>query len=127
MMIHTEVQFSAAHRLYEYPGNCQNLHGHTFVAEVWIEGFKLDRFGLLVDFREVDSRVKAHLDHKCLLNKADPLVDVLFMKTPVVHFDANPSAETIAVYILDILRTDMKVSKVRVYENDKNFAEVLNV
>ena len=123
MIIHTKVKFDAAHRLYEYPGKCQNLHGHGFLAEVWLEGMKQDRFGMLVDFFDVKEKIGI-LDHTTILNKADPMFNLLMLNTHVVGLDANPTAENIAIYILNMLRSDMNVIRVRVYENENSYAEI---
>lgn len=123
MIIHTKVSFESAHRLFEYPGKCQNLHGHGFVAEVWIRGMKQDRFGMLIDFAEIKDKINV-LDHKVLLNKADPMFELLMLKTPVIGLDANPTAENIAIYILDMLRGDMDIIRVRLYENENSYAEI---
>lgn len=42
----------------------------------------------------------------------------------VVGLDANPTAENIAIYILNMLRSDMNVIRVRVYENENSYAEI---
>ena len=44
--------FDAAHFLNGYPGNCANIHGHTWKVEVTIIGSKRI-VGMVVDFREV--------------------------------------------------------------------------
>jgi len=52
-----ETGFAAAHRLREYHGDCENLHGHNWKLEVVLAAEKLDKMGMVCDFRVV----KKHL------------------------------------------------------------------
>ena len=38
--------FEAAHRLVDYPGKCNRLHGHSWIVEMSVSGDKLDNIGL---------------------------------------------------------------------------------
>ncbi|MGE5247136.1 MAG: 6-carboxytetrahydropterin synthase QueD, partial [Verrucomicrobiota bacterium] len=85
------ASFAAAHRLREYQGNCERLHGHNWRVEVTVESRVLDGQGIALDFRAI----KAHLaellsrfDHK-YLNDVPP-------------FDAmNPSSENLARHLFE--------------------------
>lgn len=78
--------FEAAHRLYEMPGKCQRIHGHSFLATLRLYG-ELDKHGVLInnmsdqlDFGTVKATYRHYLDtnydHALLLNSADKLVDL---------------------------------------------------
>jgi len=85
----TIVDFEAAHRLADYPGKCNRLHGHNWRVEVTVAGSDLDGLGMLVDFRVLKqevTRVIDTLDHY-YLNEIEPF------RT------ANPTAENIAAYV----------------------------
>ena len=43
--------FSAAHRLAEYEGNCERLHGHNWQVEITVESGELDSRGMALDYR----------------------------------------------------------------------------
>lgn len=109
--------FSAAHRLREYEGNCERLHGHNWRVEATVESEELDARGMALDFREMKgalSDVISRLDHK-LLNDIPP-------------FDAqNPSSENIARYIYDEMEGKMtgpaRLARVTVWESDDARAE----
>ena len=45
------TSFAAAHRLREYDGNCERLHGHNWQVEVTVESPTLDERGIALDFR----------------------------------------------------------------------------
>lgn len=64
-----ESEFAAAHRLREYDGACENLHGHNWRVEVNVGGEELDNLGMLIDFRELKrilDEVLDEFDHKYL-------------------------------------------------------------
>ena len=48
-----KTHFAAAHRLREYDGDCEHLHGHNWLIEVRLVSAKLNRLGMVVDFRDV--------------------------------------------------------------------------
>ena len=50
------TQFAAAHRLENFNGKCENLHGHNWKVEVSLVGPALDHAGLLLDFGVVKAR-----------------------------------------------------------------------
>lgn len=85
----TIVDFEAAHRLPDYPGKCNRLHGHNWKVEVTVAGSELDRLGMLIDFKELKqivNEVIGTLDHY-YLNEIEPFCRI------------NPTAENIARYI----------------------------
>jgi len=107
------VDFAAAHCIPNYPGKCQRLHGHNWKVEVSVQGEKLDKLGMLVDFSELKRRVTMvldTLDHN-YLNEIEPFRQL------------NPTAENIACYIYDQLDKEffnlgnISVSKVTVWES----------
>ena len=50
------TQFAAAHRLENFRGKCESLHGHNWKVEVYLVGRGLDEAGLLLDFGEVKAK-----------------------------------------------------------------------
>jgi 6-pyruvoyltetrahydropterin/6-carboxytetrahydropterin synthase len=66
-----------AHRLFESPGKCENIHGHSMWVELSIAG-EVDSHGLLcgLDFGYVKKLFRGHIDevydHRVLLNENDP-------------------------------------------------------
>lgn len=104
-------RFESAHFLPKVPEGhrCRNLHGHNYRVEIVLSG-SIDERGFVKDFGEVDADVAPLLkqvDHK-LLNEV-PGLD-------------NPTAEIIARWFLDRLSA---ASRIRVYENDDCWAEVV--
>jgi 6-pyruvoyltetrahydropterin/6-carboxytetrahydropterin synthase len=70
--------FDAAHALVGYPGECQNLHGHTWDVEVSVSGSKLDDIGIVYDFKALKQDLHAILskyDHH-YLNEVAPFDNI---------------------------------------------------
>jgi len=109
--------FSAAHRLEDIGGKCEDLHGHNFSVEVSVAGDRLNSQGVVLDFRilkEWIDHILADLDHR-YLNEA-------------VHFKGvNPSSENIARIVYEMIQEearalDLSVSSVTVWESDSSRA-----
>jgi 6-pyruvoyltetrahydropterin/6-carboxytetrahydropterin synthase len=85
--------FDAAHALHGYPGECKNLHGHTWDVEVTVAGDELDEVGIVYDFKDLKAdlaRVLDPLDH-AYLNDVAPFDQI------------NPTAENLARVIFENL------------------------
>ena len=111
------TQFSAAHRLENFYGKCEALHGHNWKVEVFLVGDRLDEAGLLMDFGLLKAKSRQLLeefDHKYL--------------NELPAFQAqNPSSENLARFLFERLgaalnRDGLKVRRVSVWESDTSFA-----
>lgn len=86
--------FDAAHALIGYPGECCNLHGHTWDVEVVVRGSELDSVGIVYDFKTLKADLAAVLD---------PLDHAYLNDVP--PFDSlNPTAENLSRHIYDRLQ-----------------------
>ncbi|MGD9014964.1 MAG: 6-carboxytetrahydropterin synthase QueD [Candidatus Omnitrophota bacterium] len=106
-------QFSAAHNLRGYRGRCEELHGHNWKVEVSVSGEKLDKAGMLMDFKQLRMRLNKvldRLDHKYI--------------TRLTHFKRiNPTSENIAKYIYQSLKAQTPdLKSVTVWESDSSSA-----
>lgn len=94
--------FDAAHKLINYDGKCENLHGHTYKLEVSLEGDP-DENGMIIDFTElkkvVEEKVIDVLDHSYIN-------DVIEQST----------SENIAVWIWNRLERAFERENARLYE-----------
>lgn len=67
--IFVRSQFSAAHCLSGYAGDCARFHGHNWTVEVFVESEELDELGMGVDFRDIHQALQdvlSGLDHQNL-------------------------------------------------------------
>ena len=91
MILRKEYWFEAAHFIYNHPGKCRNLHGHSYKLFVSLEGAVAPETGMIIDFddlsRIVQDQVIQRLDHH-FLNDLIPL----------------STAENIAVWIWEELK-----------------------
>ena len=123
-----EIEFCYGHRLLNYDGKCRYLHGHNGKAMITMEGQDLDYRGMVVDFsdikKQVSSWIDANLDHRMILNAADPVVDYLKQQgEPVFLMDTNPTAENIAKLIFDFAKSQkLPVTEVSLWETFKSYA-----
>lgn len=76
-IIGVKHNIEVAHRLFESPGKCENIHGHSMWVTLKLQGV-IDQHGLLdgLDFGEVKryfrNALDTELDHRLILNVADP-------------------------------------------------------
>jgi 6-pyruvoyltetrahydropterin/6-carboxytetrahydropterin synthase len=123
-----EIEFCYGHRLLNYDGKCKYLHGHNGKAVIVLEKETLDERGMLVDFSDIKKQVSAwidqNLDHRMILNKADPVVNYLKQQgEPLFLVDANPTAENIAKLIFDFAKSQsLPVVEVSLWETFKSYA-----
>jgi len=83
--------FSAAHRLRDYKGKCERLHGHNYKVHVAARSDSPGKGGMVIDFGDLKSatrEVLESLDHN-YLNDIQPFDTI------------EPSAENIAAFIFD--------------------------
>ena len=123
-----EIEFCYGHRLLDYNGKCKHLHGHNGKAVIVLEGQTLDHRGMVVDFGDIKKQVAgwidANLDHRMILNSADPVVEYLKQQgEPMYLIDSNPTAENIAKLIYDFARSQsLPVAEVCLWETFKSYA-----
>jgi len=123
-------EIAYAHRLLNYNGKCENLHGHNAKIEVIIETEKLNDEDMVMDFVKLKEKAKRwldeNLDHTVILSKKDPLVNVLKKYDQKLFItNQNPTAEIIAKIILEELKKmSINAKIVRFWETDTSMAEV---
>lgn len=114
MKITQAFTFEAAHRLPRMPEThrCFRMHGHSYRAELTLEGPVDPVTGFVVDFFEVEAAfapLLARLDHHCL-NEVEGL--------------ENPTAEHIAMWIWQRAKPLLPLlCAVRVYETPQCWAD----
>ena len=122
------IEFCYGHRLLRYQGKCAHLHGHNGRVEIELAAGALNEQSMVADFSDIGRIVKTwvdqNLDHRMLLHREDPLVDVLRRNDePVFVMDCDPTAESIARVICEYaLSQGLKVREVRLWETPSSVA-----
>ena len=123
------LDFCYGHRLLDYDGICKHPHGHNAVVEIEVQTETLDRRNMVCDFSDIKRVVKGwidqELDHKMILRRDDPLVQLLQqLGEPMFLVDTNPTVERIARLIFDYARAQgFPVVRVKVWETPTSLAE----
>jgi 6-pyruvoyltetrahydropterin/6-carboxytetrahydropterin synthase len=89
--------FSAAHRLRDYHGKCEHLHGHNYRVRVAIRADRPGKGGMVIDFGDLKTAatgVIEKLDHG-YLNEIPPFDQI------------EPSAENIARFVFDAIALEL--------------------
>ena len=108
MILRKEYWFEAAHFIYNHPGKCRNLHGHSYKLFVLLEGQVNSETGMIIDFDDLSKvvveNVISKLDHR-FLNDLIPL----------------STAENISVWIWEQLKPSLPMlCQIEVYETTDN-------
>jgi len=111
------TDFAAAHRLNNFYGKCESLHGHNWKVEVFLWGDQLDEAGLVKDFGVVKAKARevlGELDHQ-------------YLNDLPAFREQNPSSENLARYLFERLAAalnddNVRVNRVSVWESDNSCA-----
>jgi len=108
-----EAEFSAAHRLREYRGACEKLHGHNYRVELTVAAEALGPLGMAADFRVL----------KRLLREAVKRYDHGFLNDLAEFRTQNPTAENLARVLYEEcsrrMRRGIGVQSVTVWESPR--------
>jgi 6-pyruvoyltetrahydropterin/6-carboxytetrahydropterin synthase len=111
------ASFSAAHRLRDYNGKCEHLHGHNYRVHVTCRSDTLGSGGMLIDFGDLKKATNGILD----------TLDHGYLND-IAPFDRiEPSAENIASHIFSELERELgeqgrALHSVSVWESDTSRA-----
>lgn len=122
------VSFAYGHRLLEYKGKCENLHGHNGRVEVTLSARSLNGEKMVADFTMLGAALKGwidkNFDHKVILCARDPLLKTL-KNCGQACFEVrdNPTAEIMAELVFnEMKKLGLPVSEVRFWETDTSMA-----
>jgi 6-pyruvoyltetrahydropterin/6-carboxytetrahydropterin synthase len=129
VLVSRREAFNAAHQLFDPRrsdeenrqlfGKCANLHGHNYVLEVVVAGQVDHATGYVFDLKQlsdvISRRVIQDVDHRNLNT------DVRWLEGRI------PTAENLAAAFWERIRSELPeglLRSVRLWETDKNWAEV---
>ncbi|MGI9515633.1 MAG: 6-pyruvoyl trahydropterin synthase family protein [Pirellulaceae bacterium] len=133
------IAFNAGHRLMNHGGRCENLHGHNYVAEIFVTAPETDELGRVVDFAVVKGLFKTWIDENwdhamILAEQDDNAIKAIRSVEPhrLYLLPWNPTAENMARYLLErvapqlvarVVDYEIVVSKVVMWETETSCAE----
>jgi 6-pyruvoyltetrahydropterin/6-carboxytetrahydropterin synthase len=134
-----KIHFCSGHRVLGHEGKCANPHGHNYYAHIFAEAEDLDELGRVIDFSVLKEKIGTWIDHNfdhtfLVYEKDHEMLEALsHIKCPKPAFvcSFNPTAENIANYLLTVVckneleSSNVKVTKVIIYETDNCYAEAL--
>ena len=106
MLLKIKRKFSCAHRLPNYEGKCEALHGHTWQAVFLIEG-DIQKDGMVYDFK----KLKQLAD--------DVLPDHMYLNDII----ENPTAENLANFYFEkigklLAQKSLKLKTLEIWESE---------
>jgi 6-pyruvoyltetrahydropterin/6-carboxytetrahydropterin synthase len=134
--IRKKFKFEMAHLLDTcYSEECQNIHGHSYVLEVFIQALGLNADGMIIDFKKLKEIVQKlvidRFDHSLVLSNCDKnrydWVSLIPGKKVIVGY--NPTAENMTRDIYDslfhVIAMELPLTqlKIRLHETDTGYAE----
>jgi len=134
-----EFDFEMAHALWNYDGDCRNIHGHSYKLFVTVIGEPYPdpdhpKFGMVMDFRDLKERIKKpvvdFLDHSLVVYRAadgEALSGVKSLYKKVHVFDFQPTCENLVLFIVGKIRNQLEpgveLKAVKLYETATSYAE----
>lgn len=107
-----ETDFSAAHNLREYKGQCEKLHGHNWKVQIILKAEKLDTLGMVIDFREA----------KSIIGEIINTFDHVYLNELPDFKVLNPTTENLSKAIYDKLESSLpagvNVDRVTTWESE---------
>lgn len=128
-----EYRWEMGHRLPDHAGLCRNVHGHSYMMRVELEG-EPGPDSMIMDYYDLDSIMQpiiSEYDHGYLCDSADELM-IAFLKAndfKYVSMDGSSTAENITILMLRRLAAEFSaypnISRltVRLHETDEVYAE----
>lgn len=105
MLLYVKDKFDAAHFLPDHKGKCKNLHGHTWIVEVWIKQQLEQEESMIIDFGDVKNII-TKFDHN-LIN----------------DYLTNPTAENILRHFLTTFHSLHLATTIRIWETESTYIE----
>ncbi|MGM0840949.1 MAG: 6-pyruvoyl trahydropterin synthase family protein [Bacillota bacterium] len=97
--LNKDMHFAAAHYIpHVDAGSCQEIHGHTYFANITIGGDQLDDSGFLINFQHIKKLIHKRFDHK-VMNE-----DELFSAENGIVF---PTTEVVAKVMWEIIQAHL--------------------
>jgi len=124
MIISKEFRFEAAHQLpdEEIFGNCRNLHGHSYILYVEVDG-EVNSKGWVMNFKTLKSIV-----NKLFIEKYDHWFLNDYYTISTAEYMAQYIFNTIHDYFIqnDHIFGEVKINEVKLYETATSYAKCVS-
>ena len=97
-------QFSGAHSLTGYPGDCRKLHGHNWQVTVYLQATELDEIGIALDFKILKKELNEVIDR----------FDHAYLNELPEFAQCNPTSENLARIIYQELSKRLNDERIKV-------------
>lgn len=97
-------QFSGAHSLTGYPGDCRKLHGHNWLVTVVLQASELDEIGIALDFKILKKELNEVIDR----------FDHAYLNDLPEFAGCNPTSENLARIIYKELGKRLNDDRIKV-------------
>lgn len=131
--IRKKFKFEAAHLLTKSQSiECQKIHGHSYIVEVFIQAEELNDDEMVVDFKIISRALQPiidHWDHSLIVQTRTDMEKFSIKELAgMIFVDFNPTAEQMARHLteLAIFRLcdcGLKAIKIRIHETSTGWAE----
>lgn len=137
-----QFRFEAAHSLEGYDGACSQIHGHSYLLEVTVEGCPLEsaghpKDGMVMDFGVLKSIVNREvvdrLDHSFTIRRTESngeLIEMLQRHYTNIHIvEYQPTSENMlldmAARLTPVMPEGVRLRKLTLYETATSKAELI--
>ena len=141
VLLTKEFRLEMAHALVGYDGPCSQIHGHSYLLEVTVEGPEAQtagaKMGRVVDFKEVkravEESVVARYDHSFTIRRTEQTEELI--ATLCRHFtrinavDWQPTSENLLEHFSELIASALpegvRLHSLRLHETATSAAELL--
>ncbi len=132
-----EFRYEGAHALHNYDGKCRQIHGHSYILYVTVQGSPINEDGNPKDGMVMDLAELKHIVNKTIIDKFDHAL-VLRCNSPmatelgsvysnVVLVDFQPTCENMLSYFAEAIKAELpenvKLYSLKLYETSTSFVE----
>ena len=123
--INTSANFEAAHRLSNYDGKYNRIHGHNWKVNLKVQSNELDEKSMVYDFTNL-KKILEEFDHKTILKNTKENQELVksFPSEWITWLNFEPTAEELAKYICNKItsKINLKLIQITIFENEKSYA-----
>lgn len=130
LTVSKECHFDAAHILPGHPGQCKNVHGHTYRLIVEVAE-RNDNKDMVIDFKDLKTIIcdviLARFDHAFMYDATNPMecdIAATLMKYELrcVALPFTTTAENLARHIFQELKSHLQIQSVSLFETPQSCA-----